>query len=371
MSKVTISTLISIFNVDKLIKPFLVTLLKRFKHLRVLNFHRASLDELPDEMGNLFHLKYLSLGDTKVKTIPKSIGKLPNLRADIRYSLVNELPSEINKLRKLRHLLGFSYEKNSFHGVRIQGGVGELSELHALSMVKARSSGGRLMMDLEKLTQMRQLGISELNRETGRATYNIFQNPIFAAWEYLALQGKLEKLPSWIPELKNLQKLALSCARLTDEPLTSLKDMPHLVYLNLDAAYGGEELHFEKCGFQKLKELNLKNLRRLKLVKIDVGALSLLEKLEIGPSHELKEVPNDFTNLGKLKYLDIWGMPTEFAAATKPGGLNIQKIKHVAHVRYWRKQGDGNYVEDKLPLSHPLRPNLGGGNYIRGGYGYG
>ncbi|EXB54752.1 hypothetical protein L484_012852 [Morus notabilis] len=141
--------------------------------------------------------------------------------------------------------------------------------------------------------------------------------------------------------------------------------MPRLVYLNLDAAYDGEELHFENGGFRKLKEINLKNLKWLKVVKIDQGALSHLEKLEIGPSLEMKEVPTDIINLRKLKHLDIWEMPREFVAAMQPdGGEHFWKIKNVARVRFWRKDDAGDYVEYKLSSSNaePPKPALSGSN---------
>ena len=47
--------------------------------MKVLDFESTPLDHLPEDVGNLFHLKYLNLNGTKVKTLPKSIVKLQNL----------------------------------------------------------------------------------------------------------------------------------------------------------------------------------------------------------------------------------------------------------------------------------------------------
>ncbi len=44
-----------------------------------MDFEGAPIYYIPEEVGNLFHLKYLSLRDTKVEKLSKSIGKLKNL----------------------------------------------------------------------------------------------------------------------------------------------------------------------------------------------------------------------------------------------------------------------------------------------------
>ena len=68
---------------------------------------------------------------------------------------------------------------------------------------------------------------------------------------------------------------------LIDLPLTRLKDLRKLGKRILYKAYDGVELHIEG-GFQKLKHISLMKLEELKSVKIDVGALPLLENLYIG-----------------------------------------------------------------------------------------
>jgi disease resistance protein RPM1 len=82
-------------------------------------------------VGNLFHLKNLSLRRTKVKILPKSMGRLQNLQTlNVLETAVRELPIEILRLYKLRHILAHSYDfeiKSSFHsvrGVKIHEGVG-------------------------------------------------------------------------------------------------------------------------------------------------------------------------------------------------------------------------------------------------------
>jgi disease resistance protein RPM1 len=62
-------------------------------------------------VGNLFHLKFLSLCRTKVKILPKSVGRLHNLQTlNVGETLVHELPIEIFMLYKLRRLMAFSHD---------------------------------------------------------------------------------------------------------------------------------------------------------------------------------------------------------------------------------------------------------------------
>ena len=59
---------------------FLTTCFVNFKLMKIMDFEGAPINHIPKEVGNLFHLRYLSLRDTKVQVLPKSIGKLQNLR---------------------------------------------------------------------------------------------------------------------------------------------------------------------------------------------------------------------------------------------------------------------------------------------------
>ncbi|XP_024019649.1 disease resistance protein RPM1 [Morus notabilis] len=142
----------------------------------VLEVENAPVDTLPKELGKLFCLKYLSLRNTRVKVLPKSINKLHNLESlDIRDSLIRKLPKAINELANLRHLLAYRHNhraQNIFYfdrGVTIEEGFGRLDVLQTLTLVEADIGGASLMKELEKLTNLRWLGISKLTKEIWRA----------------------------------------------------------------------------------------------------------------------------------------------------------------------------------------------------------
>ncbi|XP_024023615.1 disease resistance protein RPM1 [Morus notabilis] len=122
-----------------------VSLFERFKLLELLDFENTPLDDLPMEVGNLFFLKCLNLRNTKLKKLPKSLGLLLNLQSlDVRNTLINVLPIEIQKLRKLRHLLASSHNGNvpscSISGARIKEGICSLENLQTLMTVEAQKS---------------------------------------------------------------------------------------------------------------------------------------------------------------------------------------------------------------------------------------
>ncbi|TKY49767.1 Disease resistance protein RGA2 [Spatholobus suberectus] len=80
-------------------------LFSKSRILKVLDLEVTSLNYVPSNLGNLFHLRYISLRKTKVRVLPKSVGQLQNLETlDIRETLVHELPSEINMLKKVNSL---------------------------------------------------------------------------------------------------------------------------------------------------------------------------------------------------------------------------------------------------------------------------
>ena len=211
----------------------------------------APIDYIPKEMGNLFHLRYLSLRDTKVQILPKSIGKLHNLETlDLKRSLVSELPLEISQLHKLRYLAAYiennDIEYNIAHrcAVKIPSGIGCLQSLQKLHKVEANSDA--LIAELGRLIQLRKLYISEMKIENGIALCTMLEKMINlqslrisakSEEEVLEFQsmsspppllqtpflyGRLEKLPDWIHKLNFIVKMGLLWSRLMDDPLKVL-----------------------------------------------------------------------------------------------------------------------------------------------------
>jgi len=374
-----------LFNISEMPRAFIVKLFKKFKLLKVLDFEDAPIDYLPQEVGNLFHLKNLSLRRTKVKILPKSVGRLQNLQTlNVLETAVRELPIEILRLYKLRHILALSHDfeiKSSFHfmqGVKIHEGVGCLKDLQTLSSINDHHGGG-LFEELGKLSQLRILGISRMTAKRGRALCTSIQNMVHLTnlhvgsiseneildlqsisspppfLEHIYLRGRLEKLPNWILELQNLVSLILFFSSLKEDQLSCLQALPNLITLSFNQAYNGEQLHFEVGGFRKLKRLALRELKELKIVEIDRGSLPSLKQLEIGPCPQMKELPSGIQHLESLKILGFYEMRGEFVLRMQPeGGEDYWKVKKVSTIRLrYRIKGE-RYQTYKLGDPHLL-----------------
>ncbi|KAI9125089.1 hypothetical protein K1719_003705 [Acacia pycnantha] len=162
--------------------------------------------------------QHQSLRKTKVKTIPSSIGKLQNLETlDVKYSSVTELPADITKLHKLRHLLVYNYRTkvrsyaHSKCGFKALHEIGNLHSLQKLCFMEVDQCCSTIIKQLEGLTQLRKLGIMKLREE----------------------DGHLHELPMWIPSLHSLVKLILRWSNLKHDPLVYLQDLPNLAHLEL------------------------------------------------------------------------------------------------------------------------------------------
>jgi disease resistance protein RPM1 len=368
-----------LFNISEMPRSFIIKLFRKFKLLKVLDFEDAPIDYLPQEVGNLFHLKNLSLRRTKVKILPKSVGRLQNLQTlNVMETAMRELPIEILRLYKLRHILALSHDfeiKSSFHsvrGVKIHEGFGCLKDLQTLSTIDDHHGGG-LFEELGKLSQLRVLGISGMTVERGRALCTSIQNMVHLKilvvgsiseneiidlqsisspppfLEHIYLWGRLEKLPNWILGLQNLVTLILFFSSLKEDALLCVQTLPNLITLSLNHAYDGEQLHFEEGCFQKLKKLTLRELNKLKMVEIGKGSLPGLEQLEIGPCPQMKELPSGIQHLERLKILDFYEMQGEYVLRIQPnGGEDYWKVKKVSTIRLMYRIKGERYQTYKL-----------------------
>ncbi|KAF3447829.1 hypothetical protein FNV43_RR08535 [Rhamnella rubrinervis] len=322
--------------------------------------------------------------DTKVKMIPRYIGKLQNLETlDLKHSLVTELPIEILKLQRLRHLLLYRIEYVSYEhihsksGFQIMENIGVLRSLQKLCFIEANeNNSGNMMRELGKLTQLRRLGILKLRREDGKALCSSIEKmtglralSIASEEEYeiidlqhlssppvllqrLYLRGRLETLPHWIPSLRSLVRLSLKWSRLKDDPLVYLQEIPNLVHLILCQVYNGETLCFKVGGFKKLKILGLDEFDELRSIQVETGALPCLEELIIHRCPVLEKVPSGIQNLTKLKVLEFFDMPVELINTLLPDEKDNDywKVAHIPEVysTYWRGGGWEVYSLDSL-----------------------
>ena len=340
------------------------TLASKFKLLKVLDFVGAPLERIPEDLGNLLHLRYLSLRKTRVRVLPRSIGKLQNLLTlDLKYSLVEDLPVEISRLKKLRNILCFNHTYDnadsipvSIRGVHVKEGIGGLEDLQKLISVDV-THGVQIITELGKLRQLRKLGITKLSRGNGQRLCASISNMVHLKYlsvqslsgdeildlQYISnpppllstiyLMGRLEKLPDWISKLPNLVRVGINRCNLVNDPIQVCQALPCLQELCLFLTSDDEQLCFGATGFQKLKRLHLYDSIGLKRVKIEEGTLPLLEELMIGPCPQLEEMPPGIRHLSKLTTLILADLQEELKLSVIPDqGRNFEIVKHIPNV---------------------------------------
>ncbi|XP_031283632.1 disease resistance protein RPM1-like [Pistacia vera] len=378
----------------KLPESFMTTFVTDFKLLKILDFENAPLDCLPDGVGKLFHLHYLSLKNTKVKELPKSIGMLVNLETlDLKWTFVVELPIEIKNLKKLHCLIVRLLDNKGpyLNKAKIQECFGALTELQQLRYVYADTE---VLAELKKLRQMRKLGISVANRDV-KDLFAIVHNmekleglsvkALTSGEEPLDIQSLaspplclqrfdwrgmfIEILPVWISKLHNLIRLQLDLIGSTNDSMTILQALPNLLVLILFVRDSDEQLHFKEGWFPKLQHLYLYDFKGLKYMMIENRAMPSLTELYIAPCPLLKEIPTGIEHLNNLKLLSFRMMLKEvYCMIKKENWENVTKHIPQIHVSYTPTKGGKYYfltskylssllAEDFEKLLKKLRPS--------------
>ncbi|KAM4102580.1 hypothetical protein ACJW30_06G011900 [Castanea mollissima] len=322
---------ILLLRVDEVPNSFLSTCFANFKLMKIMDCEGAPIDYIPKEVGNLFHLRYLRLRDTKT--------------LDLKRSFVFELPAEINGFRKLRYVVAYigntnkNFDINFRQAVKKHNGIGCLQALQKL--IKIEASSATLIAELGSLVLLRKLEIFKLKRENGIVLCTVLKE-----------MSHLQSLKSCQNGFPNS---SIIWSRLMDDPLKLLQSMPILVELWLYDGYIGEQLCIERGGFQKLKNLGLRSLRGLNWLMIEEGALPLLDQLDTRPCPQLKEVPSGIHHLKSPKQLQFGEMPTEFVLSLQPDeGPNFGKVKHIPSITFWYRTRGEYYRSNKLGDSELL-----------------
>jgi len=324
-----------------------------FRLLRVLSLRHCHIQKIPDNLSNLFNLHYLDLGYTKLKEVPRSIGKLSNLQTLYLKGSVMELPSAVTMLTKLQHLI---IDVGRF-GSSASNKICRLEHLQVLKNIEANSC---VIRNLGCLTMMRSLGIrkvlesyntdlwisiskmsaltslSVIAADRNRDALDMSDLKPLPYLEKLMLSGKLDKgaIPLAFGHFPKLKSLRLCFSGLREDPLALLSAMFHnLGHLNLYRCYDGTRLTFRAGWFPMLKHLYLSSMGELKEVVIEDGTMRSLHRLELWSLKGLMSVPEGLVHLKALQQLCIGSMmPDEFKR--RLAGRDRWIVEHIPYIGY-------------------------------------
>lgn len=340
------------------------------KLLKILHLDQANLEALPEGIKKLLLLKYLSVRETNIKQVPISTGRLEHLETlNLKQTFVTELPDSLLSMKKLRHLLVSRYRINgrvtfdAVQGVKVPKGISRLTNLQKLSFVRA-DKDHKLIQELQNLRRLRKLGIVDLPSDSGKFLCETIQNlPSLRSLsmasqnmnnfleiqeiknpprlQRLYLWGRLKMMPQWISTLDELVRIRLMWSRLAaiDNPITILGKVSNLLELVLLDACTDKQLDFCAGMFPKLKILQLEQMEKLQMIKIDNGALPCLTTLSINLCRNLRRIPTGITNATQLNELHLTEMPPDFVNPLKRYGALHFLVQHMDIYSYHLQEG--------------------------------
>lgn len=227
------------------------------QELRLLSLAYVSdIIELPQEIGSLTKLTYLSFREIRVHEFPTWIFQLHGLRTLILDLYVlnppDKFPAAISQLTALEKL-DLSHGYDEYPGFALPSAIGQLTRLTFLYLIE--NSFNSLPPEIGNLISLNALDLSDCK--------------------------KLSQLPREIQGLKALTRLKMSCCNTIDS------------------------LPSEIGQLTALQELDLGSCKSLTSLPSTIGLLTNLSMLGLGGCSALKSLPIEVINLRKVKSLDV------------------------------------------------------------------
>ncbi|KAI3836560.1 hypothetical protein MKW92_043250 [Papaver armeniacum] len=328
-----------------------------FKLLRVLEFSGSTglstgrFPSLPKELGELLHLRYLSLEDTKLERLNTSyLRKLVNLQILNlnRCGTKLTLDDKIGSLHQLRHLYlgGLSHDISGTSTASNHLGIGNLTNLQSLRIeagdwiyggaLKSLCSLKKLRIDgclsahsdkisdaIVKLVGLKSLLLQSLDTSTEGVPLTSISFASHTNLQNLLLKGELHAWTGSVSFPPNLTKLILEESRIATDPMVILEKLPKLTFLHLGfKSYVGEEMVCSEGGFVSLQTLRLVSLEKVEQWIVEKGALEKLTHLEILLCGKIAKLPvKQLISLQKLTVNATHYTPNQWSEAPELASL--------------------------------------------------
>ncbi|XP_047947224.1 probable disease resistance protein At1g58390 [Salvia hispanica] len=293
-------------------------------------------EKLPIKVGELIHLRYLSLRYSNVGELPKSICNMPYLQTlDLRVSHVIRLPNVICKMKRLKHLFLPSI------GIEVIGGEKlRLDGLHELETLEWIDSETTCIADIPKLISLQSLRVrvfdedcmsivlSNKNRQL-RETHLEVKSCDLSSEKNMEVLNEGLMSPSLITLMmsscnmsggfpyykqgmcQNLAILELyNCKGKVDVeefgkyPMLQVLALDHFVKMS-------ETITFRSDSFPQLKLLEFQWLPDLKKLEVEKGAMPKLTSIVILECPNLEKVPDGLSSSLRLMGINEF-IPREF-----------------------------------------------------------
>nr|GMD84143.1 disease resistance protein RPM1-like [Ipomoea batatas] len=341
-------------------------MLQNMKLLRVLalGWLPDGMEELPNEVGDLIHLRYLDLRvNWKIRHLPDSLGRLHNLQTlNLCHSSVESLPKCVSGLKQLRHLFG-SYE------LQVPDIVFTFSHLQTLSCILINTIQARELVNIPQLTEldiifkegeecwraicdsvkkMTNLHSLTLRSDDELQEFINFSPPL--SLEYLELSS-FGKLVNFISTPNYLRVIYIDNCDVDGDFFNSLEKLPSLLNLHINS-YSGGQLLCSEGSFPKLKELVIV-CEKLTKWEIGKGAMTCLESLSMHECKCLEMLPEGLREVEHLKQLHLSCPSEELVQRISVEGSDRWKIEHILRVTIQQDYGEEPYLlseERKLEL---------------------
>nr|ABW24171.1 LOV1-like protein [Olimarabidopsis cabulica] len=298
-------------------------------HLRFLSLHRAWVSHLPSSLRNLKLLLYLNLGFNGMVHVPNVLKEMLELRyLQLPMSMHDKTKLELSDLVNLESLMNFSTKYSS---------VMDLLHMTKLRELRLFITDGYTSETLSSsLRQLRALEVLHLydSPET-RVAYHggeIVLDCIHL--KELELAMHMPRFPEQYQFHPHLSHIYLWCCCIEEDPIPILEKLLRLKSVILAfGAFIGRRMVCSTGGFPQLCFLKLEYLEELEEWIVEEGSMPCLCVLTIRDCKKLK-LPDGIRYVTSLKELTIVGMKKKWTEKLVPGGEDYYKVENIPNVQF-------------------------------------